>query len=133
MWPCCLCRMCGIALEKNKHKPTKRKPSKLFIYYFLKKVSNFFKTIFRFFQVEGDHLTLLAVYEAWKSNNFSNPWCYENFIQARSMRRAQDVRKQLLTIMDRYKMDVVSCGKDYNRVCCCTQPLFKQVLPVATN
>lgn len=43
----------------------------------------------KFFQAEGDHLTLLAVYEAWKANKFSNPWCYENFIQARSMKRAQ--------------------------------------------
>jgi HrpA-like RNA helicase len=43
----------------------------------------------KFFQPEGDHLTLLAVWEAWKANKFSNPWCYENFIQARSMRRAQ--------------------------------------------
>jgi len=58
----------------------------------------------------------LAVYEAWKSNNFSNPWCYENFIQARSMRRAQDIRKQLLTIMDRYKMEVTSAGKNYSAV-----------------
>ncbi|ELR22169.1 ATPdependent RNA helicase DHX8, putative [Acanthamoeba castellanii str. Neff] len=70
----------------------------------------------KFHQVEGDHLTLLAVYEAWKSNNFSNPWCYENFIQARSMRRAQDIRKQLLTIMDRYKMEVTSAGKNYSAV-----------------
>ena len=43
----------------------------------------------KFFQAEGDHLTLLAVYEAWKAAKFSNPWCFENFIQARSMRRAQ--------------------------------------------
>lgn len=70
----------------------------------------------RFFQPEGDHLTLLAVYEAWKRNKFSNPWCYENFVQARAMRRAQDVRKQLLGIMDRYKLDVVSAGRNYNKV-----------------
>lgn len=55
----------------------------------------------KFFQVEGDHLTLLAVYEAWKAKNFSGPWCFENFVQSRSLRRAQDVRKQLLTVMDR--------------------------------
>lgn len=47
-------------------------------------------------------MTLLAVYEAWKAKNFSGPWCYENFIQARSLRRAQDVRKQLLSTMDKY-------------------------------
>ena len=32
------------------------------------------------------------------------------------MRRAQDVRKQLITLMDRHQMDVVSCGKNLNRV-----------------
>ena len=53
----------------------------------------------RFFQSEGDHLMLLAVYEAWKNAKFSNPWCYENYLQARAMRRAQDVRKQLVTIL----------------------------------
>lgn len=37
----------------------------------------------KFFQAEGDHITLLAVYEAWKANKFSNPWCHENFIQVR--------------------------------------------------
>lgn len=57
----------------------------------------------KFFQPEGDHLTLLTVYESWKANKFSNPWCHENFLQARSLRRAQDVRKQLITIMDRYR------------------------------
>ena len=39
----------------------------------------------KFFQPEGDHLTLLAVYQAWKENKFSNPWCYENFIQVWSV------------------------------------------------
>ncbi|KAJ7229174.1 P-loop containing nucleoside triphosphate hydrolase protein [Mycena pura] len=70
----------------------------------------------KFHQPEGDHLTLLTVYNGWKAANFSNPWCYENFIQARSMRRAQDVRKQLLGIMDRYKHEILSAGRDYNVV-----------------
>ena len=70
----------------------------------------------KFFQAEGDHLTLLAVYEAWKASNYSKPWCYENFVQDRSLRRAQDVRKQLLTIMDRYKLDLVSAGKNFNKI-----------------
>jgi ATP-dependent RNA helicase DHX8/PRP22 len=34
-----------------------------------------------------------CLYNGWKGANFSNPWCYENFIQARSMRRTQDIRK----------------------------------------
>ncbi|CBY36394.1 unnamed protein product [Oikopleura dioica] len=35
----------------------------------------------KFHQPEGDHLTLLTVYNAWKNNKFSNAWCFENFIQ----------------------------------------------------
>lgn len=70
----------------------------------------------KFFQPEGDHLTLLAVYEAWKAKNFSGPWCFENFVQSRSLRRAQDVRKQLLSIMDKYKLDVMSCGRDFTKI-----------------
>ena len=55
----------------------------------------------KFHQAEGDHLTLLAVYNSWKNNKFSNAWCYENFVQIRTLKRAQDVRKQMLGIMDR--------------------------------
>lgn len=69
----------------------------------------------KFHQSEGDHMTLLAVYNSWKNNKFSNPWCFENFVQARSLRRAQDIRKQMLGIMDRHKLDVVSCGKTTSR------------------
>lgn len=55
----------------------------------------------KFHQPEGDHLTLLTVYNGWKGSKFSNAWCFDNYIQSRSMKRAQDVRKQLLGIMDR--------------------------------
>merc|ERR1719266_2992277 len=70
----------------------------------------------KFNQPEGDHLTLLAVYNSWKNNKFSSAWCYENFVQMRTLKRAQDVRKQLMGIMDRHKLDVVSCGKSTTRV-----------------
>jgi len=51
-----------------------------------------------------------------KKNGYSNAWCYENFIQARAMRRSQDVRKQLVQIMDRFGLDVVSAGRKYTKV-----------------
>ncbi|XP_060659839.1 ATP-dependent RNA helicase DHX8 [Drosophila nasuta] len=70
----------------------------------------------KFNQAEGDHLTLLAVYNSWKNNKFSNAWCYENFVQIRTLKRSQDVRKQLLGIMDRHKLDVVSAGKNSVRI-----------------
>ncbi|CAL5218454.1 g135 [Coccomyxa viridis] len=43
----------------------------------------------KFFQPEGDHMTLLAVYEGWKNSNFSKPWANDNFIEGRSLKRAQ--------------------------------------------
>ena len=70
----------------------------------------------KFHQNEGDHLTFLQVYRGWEASKFSSPWCFENFIQARAMKRAQDVRKQLLTIMDRYRLDIVSAGKNFKKV-----------------
>ncbi|WRT65383.1 uncharacterized protein IL334_002326 [Kwoniella shivajii] len=83
----------------------------------------------KFHQPEGDLLTFLAVYNGWKASKFSNPWCFENFIQTRAMKTAQDVRKrecnvkhtsltvaELIGIMDRYKHDLVSCGTNFNRV-----------------
>ncbi|KAK2737669.1 DEAH-box ATP-dependent RNA helicase prp22 [Myotisia sp. PD_48] len=70
----------------------------------------------KFHDPHGDHLTLLNVYNAWKQSRFSNPWCFENFIQARQIRRAQDVRQQLVTIMERYRHKIISCGRDTVRV-----------------
>ena len=70
----------------------------------------------KFHQPEGDHLTLLCVYDAWKDSGFGKAWCVENFLHARTLQKAHDVRKQLLSIMDRHHLDVVSCGKDFTRI-----------------
>jgi ATP-dependent RNA helicase DHX8/PRP22 len=70
----------------------------------------------KFHDPHGDHLTLLNVYNSWKHSGYSSPWCFENFIQARSMRRAKDVRDQLVKIMERYRHPVVSCGKNTQKV-----------------
>ena len=51
-----------------------------------------------FFSAGGDHLTLLNVYNQWANTDFSTQWCYENFIQHKSMRRARDVRDQLVKL-----------------------------------
>ncbi|KAL4646823.1 putative pre-mRNA-splicing factor ATP-dependent RNA helicase DHX16 [Arapaima gigas] len=60
----------------------------------------------------GDHLVLLNVYNQWVESGYSTQWCYENFIQFRSMRRARDVREQLEGLMDRIEVDVCSCNGD---------------------
>ncbi len=52
----------------------------------------------------GDHLTLLNVYDQWKETNYSTNWCFENFIQHRSMKRARDVRDQLVGLLERVEI-----------------------------
>ena len=70
----------------------------------------------KFHQPEGDHLTLLAMYDGWKASRFSDVWCTVHFIQAEHMRHVRDVRTQLVGIMDWHKHEVVSVGRDHNRV-----------------
>ncbi|KAK0635339.1 helicase associated domain-containing protein [Bombardia bombarda] len=65
----------------------------------------------KFHDPHGDHLTLLNVYNSWKQEGYSTSWCFENFIQVRSMKRAKDVREQLVGVMKRYRQPVVSCGR----------------------
>uniref|UniRef100_UPI003AADC07F pre-mRNA-splicing factor ATP-dependent RNA helicase DHX16 isoform X2 n=1 Tax=Centroberyx gerrardi TaxID=166262 RepID=UPI003AADC07F len=60
----------------------------------------------------GDHLVLLNVYTQWVESGYSTQWCYENFIQFRSMKRARDVREQLEGLMDRIEVEVVSSRED---------------------
>jgi len=66
----------------------------------------------KFHDPNGDHLTLLNVWNGWKLSKFSKPWCFENFIQPKNMARVKDVRDQLLTIMERHRLKIVSCGRD---------------------
>lgn len=56
------------------------------------------------FRREGDHLTLLATVQAYASENTDRRrWCEERFISHRAMSGAMDVRKQLTSLMARYK------------------------------
>ncbi|GLT43098.1 hypothetical protein SLA2020_170700 [Shorea laevis] len=60
----------------------------------------------RFGHIDGDHLTLLNVYHAYKSNNEDQSWCYENFINHRTLKAADNVRQQLMRIMNRFNLKV---------------------------
>lgn len=95
-----------------------------------------------FFLPGGDHLVLLNVYtqvtgqvgiwevwdtsvligtkhpssSQWAESGYSSQWCYENFVQFRSMRRARDVREQLEGLLERVEVGLTSCQGDYIRV-----------------
>lgn len=76
----------------------------------------------KFFVPESDHLTYLHVYSQWKSNGYSDGWCTRHFLHSKSLRKAKEVRDQLLDIMKMQKMQMVSCGTDWDiiRKCICS-------------
>lgn len=45
----------------------------------------------------GDHLTLLNVYHAFKQNSEASDWCYDHFLNHRSLKAADSVRSQLVS------------------------------------
>lgn len=61
-----------------------------------------------FFRPGGDHIMLLNVYQQWVETNYSTQWCFENYMQHRSMKRARDVRDQLEGLMERVEIDITS-------------------------
>jgi len=86
----------------------------------------------QFAHVDGDHLSLLNAYHAFKQSGEGKDWCYENFINYRSMQSAESVREQLARIMRKLALPLVSTdftSSDYYtnlRRCLCAG-LFMQV------
>jgi pre-mRNA-splicing factor ATP-dependent RNA helicase DHX38/PRP16 len=91
----------------------------------------------KFFVPESDHLTLLHVYTQWKSNgcalgqiviacpflcansrkrsdSYSDAWAARHFLHPKTLRKAREVRTQLLDIMKHQKLDIIPCGTDWD-------------------
>ena len=58
----------------------------------------------------GDFGLLLNVYNSWIESGCSTQWCYDNFVQVRSLKRARDIREQLTTLMERVEIQETSAG-----------------------
>ena len=76
----------------------------------------------KFFVPESDHLTYLHVYSQWKANGYSDGWCVRHFLHSKSLKRAKEVRDQLVDIMKMQNMQMVSSGTDWDviRKCICS-------------
>ncbi|XTI83670.1 pre-mRNA splicing factor ATP-dependent RNA helicase PRP16 [Cenococcum geophilum] len=60
---------------------------------------------------DGDHLTMLNVYHAFKSLEAQeNPkqWCHDHFLSYRALTQADNVRLQLKRIMERQELELMS-------------------------
>ena len=64
----------------------------------------------QFAHSEGDHLTLLNAYSAYEFTPKAErkQWCWDNFINDRSMQSAENVRKQLSGIMKKLELPMVT-------------------------
>ncbi|KAM7222290.1 P-loop containing nucleoside triphosphate hydrolase protein [Rhypophila decipiens] len=76
----------------------------------------------KFFVPESDHLTYLHVFSQWKANGYNDDWCARHFLHSKSLRRAKEVREQLVDIMKMQQMKMVSSGTDWDviRKCICS-------------
>ena len=69
-----------------------------------------------FAHLDGDHLTMLNAYHAFKQNGESQNWCWENYLNHRSLKSADNVRNQLVRLCQRHGVLLESTdfhSKDY--------------------
>lgn len=60
---------------------------------------------------DGDHLTMLNVYHAYRGSDAqanAKQWCHDHFLSLRSLQSADNVRSQLLRIMEREDLEMMS-------------------------
>ena len=65
----------------------------------------------------GDHLALMNVFNQWRDAGYSDQWCFENFIQAKSMKRARDIREQLAGLCERVEIAITSDANNMDAIC----------------
>ncbi|XP_031228456.1 probable ATP-dependent RNA helicase DHX35 isoform X1 [Mastomys coucha] len=68
---------------------------------------------------EGDHLTMLNVYEAFIKHNKSSQWCQEHFLNYKGLVRAATVRDQLKKLLVKFQVPKLSSEGDPDPVLRC--------------
>jgi len=66
----------------------------------------------------------LNVYNQWVETEYSLQWCFENFIQFRSMQRAHDVRDQLVQLLERVEIPLTTNKDEEDIRKCITAGFF---------
>ncbi|KAF7304792.1 p-loop containing nucleoside triphosphate hydrolase protein [Mycena kentingensis (nom. inval.)] len=57
---------------------------------------------------DGDHLTLLNVYNEYMNNQHDKNWAWTHYLSARALAQAENVRKQLERTMERFEIEFIS-------------------------
>ncbi|KAF8193767.1 P-loop containing nucleoside triphosphate hydrolase protein [Pholiota molesta] len=61
---------------------------------------------------EGDHLTLLNVYNQYNLNMHDKNWAWNNYLSLRALQQADSIRTQLKRIMERYDIESVTISDE---------------------
>lgn len=70
----------------------------------------------KFTSSEGDHMTLLNIYRAFKKVSGNKDWCRENFVNSRNMSLVKEVQSQLKEICLKLNLKLESCGANTENV-----------------
>uniref|UniRef100_A0A8C5JWT2 RNA helicase n=1 Tax=Jaculus jaculus TaxID=51337 RepID=A0A8C5JWT2_JACJA len=68
---------------------------------------------------EGDHLTMLNVYEAFIKHNKNSQWCQDHFLNYKGLVRAAAVREQLKKLLVKFQVPKMSSEGDPDPVLRC--------------
>merc|ERR1719387_2436369 len=76
----------------------------------------------------GDHIALMKIYNEWRNSNYSTQFCFENFIQIKTMKRAHEIFDQLYHLMEQLGIKVESRVSDHDSIRqCITAGFFHNV------
>ncbi|KAK2152383.1 hypothetical protein LSH36_330g06039 [Paralvinella palmiformis] len=78
----------------------------------------------KFSAAEGDHVSMLNVYNAFLANGRSSRWCKAHFLHYRGLCRAVEIRSQLERMLRRSKVKLVSCEEDVEALQKCVTAAF---------
>ncbi|XP_010604133.1 ATP-dependent RNA helicase DHX33 isoform X2 [Fukomys damarensis] len=70
----------------------------------------------KFISSEGDHITLLNIYRAFKNIGGNKDWCKENFVNSKNMMLVAEVRAQLREICLKMSMPILSSRGDVDSI-----------------
>ena len=95
------------------------------------------EAIAEFAVLEGDHITLINVFNAYEDAQGQQSWCDQHMVQGRLLQRAKEVRAHLKKVLKRIApLDATfaSCGEDITCICrCLVSGFFSNAAQLASD
>lgn len=66
----------------------------------------------KFAAAEGDHVSMLNIWRAWRERGKNPQWCSRHFLNHQSLLKAEEIRQQLESHARRLGIPLESCGGD---------------------